>query len=149
MKDRLVKLAHWLWHALLAMLRGIGSLLGALLAWLSRQGRLLATRGAMRAKERERRQRLETIGGMVFILFKRSLVRNHDLLVECEKVRDIDVEIDALLGQIDSIRTERRPRKTPELPRMAAQTAETDAAATGVTTLETPGSEADTEILDA
>ncbi|MBI5832844.1 MAG: hypothetical protein HZB16_11135 [Armatimonadetes bacterium] len=138
MKERLIRLSHWLWQWFLAALRGVWALLGMFYAWLSRQSRLLSTRAAMRAKERERRQRLEAIGGMVFILFKRSLVRNHDLLVECEKVRDIDLELDALLGQADRIRTERRAAAAPsaDTSRLAAQTVETDAAADGVTALD-------------
>jgi len=134
-KERLVGLTRWLWQTLLAVLRGIGALLGMLYAWLSRQSRLLSTRAAARAKERERRQRLEAIGAMVFILFKRSLVRNHDLLVECEKIRDIDLELDALVEQADRIRAERRAT-TPVEPRVAAQPLETEAAADALTSLD-------------
>jgi hypothetical protein len=115
------RLFAWLWRTIVTLFSALGR-------WLSRRSRLSATRRQQRAKERERREVFEHIGKMVYVLYKRSLVRNHDLLAECEKVRELDGEIDQLMERADRIRTADAPEPEPQ-PRVAASPA--DVAAPG------------------
>lgn len=98
------------------LLNAVGSLfrwIGRALAWLvsglwdslARVVRLFGVGCEVRRLERRRRQELEALGRMVYVLHKRSLVRNVDLLAQCEKVRQTDVEIDTLTDAADRIRT--------------------------------------------
>ena len=109
MAERLRRLVLWLARVLRAVGLLLWSWLGRFGRWVARSWQLLEVDRAVRARERQRREVFENLGRMVFLLFKRSLVANADLLAECEKIRNIDVEIDALYERADRIKTARPP----------------------------------------
>lgn len=127
MKERLGGLLGWLWRWLSAVLRWLWGVLVAIGGWIARSFRLLVNGQALRARERERRERLEVMGTMVYALFQRSLVRNQDLLVECEKIREIDLEIDGVIDHAAQIRASRpAPGPAQPQPRVADQPLEAE-----------------------
>lgn len=103
----------WILAAFQALGRGI-----------SRTSRVSGLRREIRQREHERRETLLTLGKLVFVLHKRGLVRNPDLLAECQKIVELDAAIDGLQDQVDDVRTERDPGSPA--PPVAATPAEFD-----------------------
>jgi hypothetical protein len=126
-KERLARLGRALWSVVVAVCRAVAAWLRALAAALWRWVRAWGLRRGVRAKERERGEVFAGLGRMVYVLYTRSLVRNHDLLVECDKVHAINVEIDELWSKLDAVRTE-RGTSGEATPRVALMPAETDGA---------------------
>lgn len=125
MKERLAAVGRFLagilkalWRALLWLLRGVGRLFSG---WSRGAG----TKRAIRAEERQRREAFENLGKMVYLLYKRNLVRNSDLLTACHQVVQHDARIDQLQAELAHGRVE--PQRG-EAVRLAAQPAEQDAA---------------------
>jgi len=52
-------------------------------------------RREIRRMEAHRRDLCRAMGEKVYLLFQRNQVRNRDLLVLCEEIRDLDVRLDA------------------------------------------------------
>lgn len=107
-----------LWRGIVRIFRGLGQV-------FSRRAKLGEINRQVRAEERQRHEVFENLGKMVYLLFKRNLVRNADLLAECEKVVEIDARIDALLARSDEVKTTREEPAEPA-PRVAATPAEMD-----------------------
>lgn len=104
MKERLGWLAAWIWSKVVATARFAWSVVCWAGRALGRGWSLLGLASEARARRRERAEALEQLGKMVYLLYKRSLVRNHDLLAECEKVAALDVELDRLGARADAVR---------------------------------------------
>lgn len=117
-----------------ALWRAVVWLVGGLWRSTGRAARVWELGRALRRLERQRRDDLETLGKLVYVLFKRSLVRNSDLLAQCEKIRGLDVDIDQLLEAGDRARTHREPAEEL-LPRVADTPAEFEPPEAARTTL--------------
>lgn len=63
--------------------------------WAGKQWQMKRVRKEIRQMEARRRDLCRTLGEKVYLLFQRNQVRNRDLLVLCEEIRDLDVRIDA------------------------------------------------------
>jgi hypothetical protein len=66
---------------------------------------------------------------MVYLLYKRNLVKNADLVAECEKVTVIDHAIDERVAEADRVRTARPDQLDPSYPSVANRPAEVEAEA--------------------
>lgn len=128
MKERLASLGRLIFGLLRAVVRGVWAVVCALVRQVAKAWSLLALGSQIRARQRERRAAFEQVGRMVYLLYKRSLVRNHDLLLECEKVQALDVELDLLRERADAVRVA-RPVDAEPAPAVLPMPVETDAAA--------------------
>lgn len=129
MRQRLGRLGAFLWGLLKAVGRGCGKLLGAMGAGVRKRQRLMGIERSIRGAEHQRQLVFENLGKMVYLLYKRNLVKNADLVAECEKVTMIDAEIDGLIAAADQVRTARPERVDASFPRLAERPAEVDAEA--------------------
>ncbi len=125
--ERLVRLLRFLWGCLSTVGGAVGWCLATVGGQVARRWRLVSYERAARTAEWQRREVFENLGKMVFLLYKKNLVRNADLLAECEKVVAIDVRIDEVLALADRVRTD-RPADAEPVPMVAATPVETDAA---------------------
>ncbi|NUQ00349.1 MAG: hypothetical protein HUU35_10905 [Armatimonadetes bacterium] len=116
MGQRIKQLFGFIGRGLRAIWRAIAWLFGSLGRGLSRSWRVAAIEREIRAEERGRRDVCEGLGRMVYVLYKRNLVRNADLLAECEKVVEIDRRIDELAARSDAVRSDRPRREEPAAP---------------------------------
>ena len=123
MAERLVRLFRFLWGCVSAVGQAAGWCVRTVAGAVVRRWRITGYERAARSAERQRREVFENLGKMVFLLFKKNLVRNADLLAECEKVVAIDARIDGLLAKADGVRSS-RPEESEPLPLVAATPAE-------------------------
>lgn len=119
MPERLKRLGGAVGRLLVAVWRGAGELLAGAWRGLVKVSRLWETNRAVRGRERERRAELECLGRMTYVLYKRNLVRNADLLAQCAKIHELDTEIDRLLERADQIRVARPIPAEEAAPRVA------------------------------
>ncbi len=137
MGQRLGQLGRILWNLLRGLWRGIAWVVGGACRALSRWVRALGVEREIRAEERRRREVFENLGKMVYLLYKRSLIRNADLLAECEKVVQSEARIDEMVARVDAIRAERPTRGQPPI-----EVASVPAEMPGTTAPETIGADA-------
>lgn len=126
-----------LWGVLKAIGRGVGKLFAALGAGASKRKRLMGIERSIRGSEQQQRLVFENLGKMVYLLYKRNLVKNADLVAECEKATAIDAEIDGLIAEADRVRTARTEQVDASFPRLAGRPAEVDAEAAQAAATET------------
>ena len=119
-----------------ALVGGLGRLCGWVIRFLvrivvtatgrlGRAARIVSLERQIRVEERTRREVFEGLGKMVFLLHKRSLVRNADLLVECERVDALDRHIDELCARVDEVKVA-RVRPAEAAPLVVSTAAEVD-----------------------
>ncbi len=133
LRQRLGRLGAFLWGLVKGLGRGLGKLLGALGAGASKRKRLMGIERSIRDCEHQQRLIFENLGKMVYLLYKRNLVKNADLVAECEKATAIDAEIDGLIGEADRVRTARPEQVAADFPRLADRPAEVEAEAAAAT----------------
>lgn len=119
-----------IWHPIAAGLSALWRLFARLLVLLGHALRkhsgLLGLAQGIRARERRRRDGFENLGRMVFLLYKRNLVRNPDLLAECEKIVALEAELDRLAEQVDQTKARRPPPAASKVPEVAATPLDSD-----------------------
>ncbi|MCC7490899.1 MAG: hypothetical protein IT204_01050 [Fimbriimonadaceae bacterium] len=125
MGERLRRLASFGWRLVRWLTGTLWRLLRSGWQWLSRTLRVGSLERRIRAEERRRDEVFAGLGKMVYLLYKRNLVRNADLLAECEKVLAIDVEIDRL-GEAADLARLARPLAPQPAPLVAATPLEMD-----------------------
>jgi len=76
--------------------------------WWEEKSSITARTGQIRRLSRRQREVISEIGTKVFTLHKRGKVRNRELLADCERIDEINAEIDRLKAEIEDIRTRRR-----------------------------------------
>lgn len=129
MRQRLGRLVAFLWGLLKGLGRWLGGILRAVAAAIGRGWRAAAVERSIRASERQQRLIFENLGKMVYLLYKRNLVKNADLVAECEKATVIDATIDELIEQVEQIRGSRPETAGGAFPTVANRPAEVEALA--------------------
>ena len=128
-RERLRQLGAFLWGLIRGLGRGVGKLFGALGAGVRKRVRLVGIERSIRESEQQQRLVFENLGKMVYLLYKRNLVKNADLVAECEKVVVIDHAIDERVADADRVRTARAEQVDESFPKLADRPAEVEAEA--------------------
>ncbi len=76
--------------------------------WWEEKSAIAARTGQIRRLTRRQREVIGEMGTKVYSLHKRGKVRNRDLLADCERIDEINAEIERLKGEIEEIRTRKR-----------------------------------------
>lgn len=105
MAERMRRLWGVVWSLLSRLARWVARLVVLLGHSARKQGRLWSVSREARTAERRRDEVLENLGKMVYLLYKRNLVRNADLLAECEKIVALDAELDTLTSRAEEVRS--------------------------------------------
>ncbi len=106
--------------------------------WISKRWQMQRVRRDIRRMEARRRELCGEMGEKVYLLFQRNQVRNRDLLVLCEQIRDLDVSIDAKEEDYRRIYLEGVKARSPVAVEVADEALEPPSPAVAEPTAEEP-----------
>ena len=82
--------------------------------WWDEKSAIQKRAAQMRKLNRQRREVTVRIGSKVYTLHRRGKVRNRDLLADCQKIDEVDAEVERLKAEIEEIR--KRKQQAPTEP---------------------------------
>ncbi len=77
---------------------------GSAAEWWDEKSAIQKRAAQMRKLNRQRREVTVRIGSKVYTLHRRGKVRNRDLLADCQKIDEVDAEMERLKGEIEEIK---------------------------------------------
>jgi chromosome segregation ATPase len=72
--------------------------------WWDEKSAIQKRAAQMRKLNRQRQATVAGIGAKVYALHRRGKVRNRDLLADCQKIDEVDAEMERLKGEIEEIK---------------------------------------------
>ncbi len=111
--------------------------------WWDEKSAIQKRAAQMRKLNRQRREVTVRIGSKVYTLHRRGKVRNRDLLADCQKIDEVDAEIERLKAEIEEIRKrkEQAPIEPAELEADSPVVDESDIEERVAIEVEEPGEE--------